>query len=241
MKALFHRLVKFKQLHYLRDPSLEAFGISYDNVIIFLVHAPALAAQLESEPGNVIENLEMSILCRELLTSNISVSLLNATIAEFAEAVDDVIDLSNPPLQKVIECLREANPHMPGKPDLRDHVSLMLSRSLFIRFNLTKSNDDYEDVMAILDKPTTSYSPADVPSPYLTRALYLAAMLAFGRFQFYANPEHLEEVILRFRFHLNAMALEDSGYQSAIQILEQLERRRFEEFGITNSLQELPF
>ncbi|KAI0003370.1 hypothetical protein BJV74DRAFT_881806 [Russula compacta] len=95
--------------------------------------------------------------------------------------------------------------------------------------------------MAILDKITTSYSPAAVPSPYLIRALYLVATLALGRFTFYANPEHLEEAILRYRFHLDALSLEDPRYHSAIQILEQLERRRFEEFGVTNSLQELHF
>ena len=183
--------------------------------------------------GHAIQDVEeMSALCRDLLASD--VSELNDAIVDFAGATTTAIfsfDLK--PSRRVIECLREADMHLPDQHS----ISFALSLSLFTRFIVTWSNDDYEDAMAGLDKIISSHSHTNNPNSYATLAFHQAPLLVMCQFAFYGDPEYLEEAISRFRGHLGTMSLEDPLRNDAIQSLEALEKRRFEEFGVTSGFQ----
>ncbi|KAI0283882.1 CHAT domain-containing protein [Russula brevipes] len=239
-KALVRRLFKFrrhsdvnncvKYLRYLRDRSLEPIDVPYNEVLTPLVHTLCLQIQLDS--GCALRNVEeMSALSRKLLASNVPELPLDSALAieYWARNVTYAVELSNRPSKQVFECLRAARTRL---PDLHA-VSFALSFSLFCRFDVTKSSDDYEDAMAALDKIIASS-----PSEYLIRALQLAATLARARSSFFGKPEYIEEAISRFRAYLGALPLEDPQRRIAAHFLTTLERRRFVEFGVTSGPQE---
>ncbi|KAI9508533.1 hypothetical protein F5148DRAFT_1283913 [Russula earlei] len=70
------------------------------------------------------------------------------------------------------------------------------------------------------------------------RALHLAAMLAQARFSYSANPEYMEEAILRCRTFVSALSPEDPFHLPYVQYLAQVEKSRLKEFGVTNDLAE---
>ncbi|KAI0289450.1 hypothetical protein BC826DRAFT_1031894 [Russula brevipes] len=240
---LLRRSIKLKQsssvrhcikyLHYLRDRSLEAFDLAYNDVTALLVHA--LGFRLWLEPGYALRDVEeMSVLCHDLLASDVWGPTLNRAIENLTRAVIHVIDISNQPSLQVIECLREAHAH---RPDFHA-VSYALSWSLFSRFCVTRTNEDYEDAMTTLDKIIASHTPTDSPGEFVSAAFSLATMLAHGRFIFRGNPEDLEEAIFRSRSALNTVPLEDPERFTFVQSLEGLKRRRLDVFGVTGGLAE---
>ena len=103
--------------------------------------------------------------------------------------------------------------------------------TLFCRFILTRSQEDYESAMAPLDKIITSHSPAESPNQYLTVALSQAALIARTRFIFYGTPEYLQEVISHTHACLISTSPEDPKRGGIIQHLEELERTRLEDFA----------
>jgi len=177
---------------------------------------------------------EMAVLCREQLSSNLLEPELNSAVESFVGAVITRMSL-DPPSQQIIDCLCEANARLPHS----HNVSIALSNSFLRRFILTRSHEDYESAMAPLDKIITSHSPAESPNQYLTEALAAAAQIARARFIFYGTPEHLEEAISRTRAWLVSTSLEDPKRGDIIQRLERLERRRLDNFGVTNALPEV--
>ena len=223
-----------KYLYYLRNPTFGHLGITH-KIVTFLV--PTLALQMELEPGTAMQCLEeMTVLCRERLTSGLLGPELNRIVESLAEAVIARIGYSmDPPSQQIIECLCEANAHFPDSY----HVSIALSMSFVLRFVLTQSNEDYECAMAPLDRIITSHSPAESPNQDLTEALAVAANLAHGRFILFRTPEYLEEAISRTRAHLISTSLQDPKRGHIIQFLEGLERRRLDDFGITHAIPEV--
>ena len=92
------------------------------------------------------------------------------------------------------------------------------------------------EAMVILDKVLTLHSPAESPNPYLGEMLDLAAELARGRFNIYGYPEYLEDAISRTRAHLGSISLKDPKRSVVIHSLFELERKRFNDFGVTNGL-----
>jgi len=171
-KALLHHLQRFKNLsdlkyciqylHHLRDRSLEPFDVSYYDIKSLLILA--LAHQVLLEPARAVQAIEeMSILCCELLASDVSMDPpLEDAIANLAGAVNHIIVQSqDQPSEQVIGCLREANRRLPGLHE----ASSALSWSLFMCFNVTKSNDDYKDTKAVLDQIITSHSESNAVSP----------------------------------------------------------------------------
>jgi len=237
--ALFCRSQKFKRqgdvrscvkyLRYLRDRSFEAFGVPYVVVTQFLVKA--LALQLELEPDHYTQNIEeMSALCRELFTLDDEDPYLEAVVSSFALAVGDAVSSFGIPSEQVIECLREANTRL---PDLHE-VNIALSWSLFVRFDGTGPSDDLDEAIATADKVIAFRSCEGSHSPRLSEATSIAAVIAFYRSALYDNPEYLEEAFLRTHNHLKTGPPEDLQYSYFNQILERLEARRFEEFGVTN-------
>jgi len=243
-KALFHRSLKYGRvedvvycvqcLHYLRDQSLKAPGVTRNEVTALLIHV--LALQVELEPGNVIHGVdEISVLCRALLSSDLPEPVLNDVFASFAQIVTNLlINAWKQPSQAIVNCLREAHMHL---PDLHI-ISYVLFRYFVLRFYTTKSNDDYENAIAFLDKMLVPNSSTHRPNPFLGISLGIAAQLARNRFNFYGNPEYLEEAILRFRNILGSASLDYAERSATICTLEQLERTRFNELGVTAGLPE---
>ena len=244
-EALYHRSCKLKQpgdvrycvkyLHFLRDPSFEAFGIPRNKLTTFLVLT--LALQQQFKPINARQDLEeMSILCRELLASSLSEVHLKSAVTSLVQTfINYHLNSWNQPLDQVIECFREANMRL---PDLQE-VSIALSAALSTRFLITSSSDDCNDAMALLDTIISSHFPGDCLSYNVRLFLRTASHLARGRFAFSGEPEHLEEAIIRFRTYLGSISLEDPERGNIIRSLGNLEKRRFNEFGVTNGLEEV--
>lgn len=245
--ALIHHARKYNQLsdvgysikylHVLRDlSSSRVSGATRTNFTASLVNALALQAQLE--PANAMQDVEeMSILCRELLSSDLSKQDrdIGDTVENFARAVlISIIYKWNQPSQQIIDCLQEANVHL---PDLQI-ISFALFRYFDLRFYITKSDDDYENAMAALDKMLTGNSPTDSPGPYVRQALHAAAGLAGDRFRYHGDPKYLEEALSRYRTILDSTPRDDPNRGGVIQSLVELERSRFNEFGVTGLLPE---
>jgi hypothetical protein len=197
-----------------------------------------MALQVELEPRNARQSFqEMSVLCHELLSSDFSESDLNNVIQHFAQAVmTGLIYQWNQPSQQVIECLREANVRLPDSY----FISYVLFRSFDVRFWMTESLEDYENAMAVFDKIVAPHSSTNSPSPHFGEVLKIAAQLLGIRFTIYGNPEYLEEAIFRCRVFLTLIPLEDPDRSGIIKTLIELEKHRFNEFGVTNGLPEAP-
>ena len=91
----------------------------------------------------------MVVLCRELLTSNISADFPVAAFISLDEAFGVKAILGRPIqlLDEVIECLRDAvKVCLPSSY----HVLLALAHRLITRFKETYPNDDYEEATALL-------------------------------------------------------------------------------------------
>ena len=225
-----------KYLRYIRDRSLqvEAFDITpftRNVVTTSLVLVCALAPQMGLEHGDAMRGIEeMSVLCRELLYSDASENVPHAALESFAEAViAHLKDTLVQPSQQVIECLCEANTRLPDSHS----ISMALSFSFILRFDMTKSNDDYECAMGHLDKSIASHSPVGSPSKTLGQYLGLAASLAALRSVYYNRPEHLEEAICRTRARLGLVSVEDPERGEITETLARFVRRRAMEFGDT--------
>jgi hypothetical protein len=219
---------------YFRDlpMPLEAFGVAHNNVTTLLVYAMSRQSrQMYTGSADVMTTLnQMSVLCRELLTSDEVTERLPFATTALVRVVFDLIGRSTQPPEQLIECLREANARL---PDLHQ-VPYALSWCLAMRFNETKSNDDYDDAMAILDKIIASHSSADDPDlrSRAQGAAKLAATFAYGRFMDYKKPDHLEEAIFCHRAYLSTLTLEDPERRNCIQYLTDLEKKRSDEFGV---------
>jgi CHAT domain-containing protein len=224
-----------RYLRYLRDQSLEAFGVIRNDVTASLVDV--LAFPQDTELGNAMQGVEeMSTLCHELLASGLSETELIIPVESFARAV--VVHTMGSGLQlsqQVIECLRDANTRLPDSHD----ILFALSRSLVPRFYTTKSNHNYDVTMAPLDKIIASYSPADTPSYYVGHALNLAAGLAKARFYIFGDPKYREEAIFRFRTYLGSLSPEDPKRGPTVHTLVELEGSRFDKSGVKKGLPEL--
>jgi len=229
--SLFRRSHKLERLgdskhcvryfRYLRDQSLENPRITRDRITTSFAHALANQVQMESiDPTRNIK--EMAILCRELLSLDASDGLLFGAAKTLVKAIYDEPP-SRLPLDQAIECLREANIHFPGS----ERVSLCLLYSLFQRFSETHSHADYEDAMSIVDGSFTNPESAKLASS-------AAVVLAQFRFDFFGNPEYLQEAIYRIRVYLRMLSSEDPEHQEMTLWLEQLEKARFNEFSVNN-------
>src|SRR5216683_2884394 len=109
----------------------------------------SLALQVESGVGNVDQDIEeMMVLCDELLNSDTSTDYLTGAIITFADTVLCTSTvMARIPSEKVIGCLRAAHRRLP-----LHKVSVALAQCLYYRFDMTVSEDDYNEGMAILDE-----------------------------------------------------------------------------------------
>ena len=232
-KALLLRSQKLKQpddvkhaikyLRYLQDRSFKTSNITRGQIEAFLVQALAVQAGLESvDPIQDIR--EAAILCRKLLTSGVSESLLIHTVKVLAEAMYMTIaPFGQPPPDEAIECMREARIPFPHSAE----VGYALVTFLFFRFIGAYSHDDYEEAMSILGEMITD------PNENADLAMGLAASLAWSRFTFDGKPEHSAEAISRIRALLDGISSEHPYRANFTEILALLKTIRFDEFGVT--------
>ena len=190
-----------------------------------LVHA--LAVQVKLEPGDADQDIEeMADLCDELLNSDMSMQSLTDPIADFARAIN--LTFEEEPLEwkshseKVTDCLRKAIVRLPGLHE----VSIALAGSLFIRFVVAPSDDDYEEGMETLERIRGS---GDAPSSYRQAALFWVANFADARFNVYGKPEHLEHAIYHIRTWLDGTSIEDPVFIGRLAYLEGLRVGRTED------------
>ena len=199
----------------------------------------ALAVKVELDLGEVDQDIdEMADLCRELLSSQTTISSRTRHITEFAVAVGGHIQNlfgGRVPSEKVLDCLRKAVIRF---PDLND-VSIALAKSLLVRFNLTPSEDDYKEGMAMLDNVINFPSWGDSTTPFLEMALSFAALFAKVHFDAFGKPEHLEEAIYRLRTALERISPQDSNRSSMMANLSYLEGFRFDSSSITATAREV--
>ena len=199
----------------------------------------ALAVQIELELGDVDEDIEeMADLCDELLNSDISIQSLTGPIADFAGVIIVRFEDLEPQMrsEKVTDCLRKAIVRLPGL----HQVSIALAISLFIRFIVVLSDDDYEDGIEILDRIPTFRDSQDEPSPWRKEALGLTAMFADARFSVYGKPEDLEHAIHRYRTIIDGTAIEDPDRAVGIEYLSSLEGLRLDGTANTQDALSIP-
>src|SRR5579863_3189534 len=132
----------------------------------------------------------------ELLNSDISIESLTTPMRAFADGVHALFKSRierQSPSEKVINCLRKAIVHLPHL-----HVlSITLARCLVSRLEITSSNDDYIEGVAIVDKLLRFRDTGDRLGPHHNeagQALVAAALpLAIGFhliwFSLYGKPE----------------------------------------------------
>jgi CHAT domain len=228
-----------RYLRYLRDQPLEGCLIEGHDITLLLAHALAVQVTLDPEFGHAIHNQnieEMTVLFREILTSDTLEEPEISVIKDLILVVRRYVRFPTQPSEQLIDCLREANIHL---PDLAD-AAFVLSWCLFIRFYEGHSNEDYKEAMSNLDRIITSYSPSDCPGSLQDGALLMAADLSFFGYHLFGNPEFLEEAIFRHRTLLNLISPEHPQRPVKAQQLAELEKQRFEHFGVTVGLQDAP-
>ena len=196
------------------------------SVTAALVHV--LAMQVQLELGDLDQDIgEMADLCDELLNSDISIESLTSSIAVFTRAIHHHLEIVFEYKfcsEKITDCLQKAIVRLPSFHE----ASIVLSRSLYNRFIVTSSDDDYEAAMSTLDRILIYRGSGDEPSPYREEALKRAALFADARFKVYGKPEHLEHAIYRYRAMVDKTPIEDPHRAAKIGRLSQLEKLRLD-------------
>ena len=204
-------------------------------VPVTTVLVQALAMQVELELGDVDQDIEeMASLCDELLSFDTSKEFVIIPIENFAGAINVYLkDHSSWKIrsEKVTDCLRKAILRLPSL----HQVTMALAQSLWFRFDVAPSDDDYEKGMAILDGILTFRDSGGEPSPYREDALHMAALLAASRFDASGKPEHLEHAIYRTRTMLDGTSIEDPNRAINIDHLSYLEGWRLDPTATTNT------
>ncbi|KAH8978823.1 CHAT domain-containing protein [Lactarius akahatsu] len=225
-----------KYLRYLHRLPLEFFDIPRNIIIAMLIRA--LGTQVESGTGDGTWNIrEMVILCRELLTSNVSADLPVPSFTDLAKAVEAEIDRGRPLqlLDQVIECLRDA---VKMCPPGSHPVLFALARTLCTRFIIAHSNDDYEEATTILETILDPNLPGKFPDSIQALASSFVTMLAYRRSSISKNPEDTEMTISRLRAELSLSSIDEGLRLNVTNSLSILARRRFRDYGLAESREE---
>ncbi|KAH9047141.1 CHAT domain-containing protein [Lactarius hengduanensis] len=243
--ALLHRSLDFDQtedvkysieyLRYLRGLPLEFFDIPRNGIITMLIQA--LGVQLVSGTGDGTGIIEMVVLCRELLTSNISAAFPVAAFKSLDDAANSEFlrELPIPLLDEVIECLRDAVKVCPlGSYE----VLFALANQLSARFFQTCSNDDYEDATALFEKILDPNQHGECPDSIRQAASSHAALNALVRSAASRKPEYTEVAIARLRSELNSSSIDEKHRYHAAGFLSVLIRLRGGSYGLAESHEE---
>ena len=221
-------------LHYLRGKSLEAFNVPPNSVAIYLV--TLLGIKAEMKLGDARQDIEeMAVLCHELLRSDISTTSLTGSITDLVRSIygnarSRMLNERQEPSDKVIECLREAKVRLPDSYE----VSIALVLSLFDRFCIANSNDDYEEGLFILGKviPTTGDKQTQLQEVALMFKSALVDVFALVRYYMSGKPEYLEHAIHHFRAGIGETSLEAEPL--FVYWLARLRRSRLDDFGVAS-------
>ena len=230
-----------KYLRYLRGLDLDPFALPRHNITTALIQA--LFSQVDSETSEAgvgTRNIkEMVVLCRELLTSDLSAdfpvdafnSLSRAIETESLQVRDDA-QLAD----QVVECVRDAARMCP--PDSHK-VFYALANTLRTRFSITHSIDDYEEATALLDRILDPNQPGMVPDRIRDLASSLAIDLALIRSSIFPNPQNSEVTISRLRTFLGSPSVDERSRRIFTGALAMEVRDRFEHYGLAESLEEV--
>ena len=243
--ALLERSEKFKQPHeikysveylrYLRGLPLDSIDVPRKDVTISLIRA--LANQINSEDGDGTRNIkEMVVLCRELLTSTLSVGFPNVVFTSLSVAVDiELLRGRVHLLDHVTEFLRDVTKTCPSDSH---QVILALARTLCTRFMVTHSNDDYEESTTLLERILDHNQPGECPDLMRDLASSAAAQLAWARSTIFQNPQYSEVTIARLRTTLSSPSVDEKVRFQFTGILADQVRERFELYSLAESLEE---
>ncbi|KAH9970408.1 CHAT domain-containing protein [Lactifluus volemus] len=245
VEVLFCRLVEFKQpddvescvkyLRYLRNQRCQlevGVGISHEDVTLYLVRA--LDIRVELNTCDIKEDIkEMTILCRELLNSDISGRILESHLLTLPKAFYKIVPNMLPVKEVVdplIECFREANVRLPYSY----HLSYSLAHFLAHRFDENDSIIDSEEAITILKKILTFPSdlPQDLRSQFQDAALAWIAHISCRRFYLFHMPEYLEEATFHLRAYLSSASRDHPHRPLFSQDLADFEDHRATEFGV---------
>ncbi|KAH9969331.1 CHAT domain-containing protein [Russula compacta] len=217
-----------KYLRYLEDQSLETSQITCSHIKAYLVCA--LAVQVELDPVDPTRDIRrVATLFCGLLSSGVPESLLIDAATAVAGAICGATKAFGQPLpDEANECLRRARIRLPNLKQVR----FALAFSLCVRFLWGHSPDDHEEATSIINEMIAD------PNEDVALARSLAGTLAWCQYTFDSKPEHLAETIFRTRIHLDAVSSEDPNRRSLMKDLADLEKRRFEEFGVKSGQQE---
>ncbi|KAH9047500.1 CHAT domain-containing protein [Lactarius deliciosus] len=225
-------------LRYLRRLPLDSFDLSKHTVTTLLIQALGVQVHLEAGDGTQDVN-EMTDLCRKFLGPNMSADFPVAAFNSLGEAVvaESARGRSVESLDKVVECLRDAATLCP--PGSEPHpVLTALAAILSIRFVGTRSNEDYEEGMALLERILDPNQPGECPDSVRDQALKLAGGFAFIRSAIFGNPEYSEIAISRLRTLLNSSSIDGPIRLMFTRVLAIQNRERFRDYNLAESLEE---
>ena len=194
-------------LRYLRGLPLDSFDVPRNHVTSLLIQV--LAIQVLSEAGDGARDIkEMVMLCRELLTSELSTDVIAAAFLLLNLAVYAEFERgrSVQSLDEVIECLRDATKMCsPGS----HRILFALANTLFTRSLETHSSDDYEEATALFERILDPNQPGECPDSIRDRASILATRFAHSRSLTFGNPEYSEVSISRLRNSLSSSSISE--------------------------------
>ena len=250
--ALVERLEEFglpgginypiKYLRFLRGSTLDSFDVSRNLVTTSLVQG--LGIQVRAGDGDVDGDgtriiKEMVALCRELLTSDLSVSFPDAAFRSLNAAADAEFDRGLPIklLDEIVQCLRDAVKVCPPNSYI---VFVALANQLHTRFMTRKTHslDDYEEATALLENILEPNRSGGCPDSVRGFASRLAAGLAFSRCTYFPNPEYSEVAISRIRAELGSPSLDEVGRFNFSEMLSTLVKGRFRDYSLSENLEE---
>ena len=246
--ALLERSEKFEQpegvkytigyLRFLQGSTPDSFGIPKNLVTTSLVKG--LGIQIEAgDDGDGVQNIkEMVVLCRELLTSNISASFPSTAFQSLNRAAEAEFNRRGLPIElldEVVECLRDA---VKVYPPNSYRVVIALVEQLRIRFTNTHSLGDYEEAMALLENILDPNRSGGCPDPIRGLVSILTVLLVSARCAYFDNPEYLEVAISLLREKLSSPSISEVNRFQYTGMLSMLVKKRFRDYSLSESLEE---
>ena len=225
-------------LRYLLGLPLDSFDHLIPRNLVTSSLIRAFATQVRLDDGDGTRNIqEMVVLCRELLTSNMSAAFLIPDFESLSLASNLEYNRGRPIkfLDEVIECLRDA---VKVCPPGSYEVLFALANQLFARFSKTHSNRDHEEATALLDIILDPNHPGECPDSIRDLALAVAATLAHLRSVLFEDPEYSEVAISRLRTVLSSPPIDEALHLRFTESLEIQTRKRFTQYSLAESLEE---
>ena len=223
-------------LRYLRRLPLESLDIPRKDITTSLIRQLAAQVKLKARDGpQKIE--EMVALYRELLPSKISTDFPADAFMFLSDAAaaKSIRGRSIQLLNNVIECLRDAVEVCP--PGLH-RILLGFANVLCTRAHETRSKDDFEDAMALLERIIDPNQAEECPDSIRNAASAHASSLAFLRSAIFPDPEYSEVAISHQRAILTSSSIDENFRFSTTEALAARATERFTQYRLAESLEE---